>query len=162
MLKEQVISQQVSITRKAMIRNFELRLPRHAKRVIGLESGVRMVSALPEPIQPASFAESLQFIPSRVMGELRLQHIGKSGLFFSTQVMEQDSGLAYGDFSMTAGFKTASWTHQGKREPFSVQVDREASILLGMYKDIIGEQLNRHLEYQVLIHLWFETKEEDK
>lgn len=160
MLKEQVISQQISITRKSTIRNFQLRLPRQAAKVIAIECGVRMISALPPHVQPASFTESLQFIPSRVIGEFRLQHVGKAGLFFSTQVMEQDAHLAFGDFSMTGGFKPQSWTHHGKREPINVQVEREATILLGMYKDVVGEQVDQHLQYQVLIHLWFETKEE--
>lgn len=161
MLKEQVISQQLSITRRGTIRHFQIRLPRHAHKVIAIEYGIRMLSALPALEQPASFAESLRFMPSRVMGELRLQHVGKAGLFFSTQVMEQDAHLSYGDFSRTAGFVPQSWTHSAKREPIGVQIEREAPILLGVYKDIVGEDVGQHLSYHVLIRLWFETKEDE-
>ncbi len=160
MLKEQVISQQFTITRRGTIRHFQLRLPRQAEKVIAIEYGIRMISALPALQQPATFVESLRFIPSRVMGELRLQHIGKSGLFFSSQIMEQDAHLSYGDFSRTAGLVPQSWTHSAKREPIGVQIEREAPLLLGVYKDIVGEDIGAHLQYQVLIHLWFEAKEE--
>jgi hypothetical protein len=159
MPKEQVFTQQISIARKGEIKNFQFRIPLDVQKIIAVETGIRMVSALAQPATPASFTQSLRYIPARVMGELRLQHVGKGGLFFSTHVIEQDTHLPYADFSMVAGFTPKDYTHSAKREPVWAEVEREAPILFGWYRDIAGAQADQHLQYVVLVHLWYQAKE---
>jgi hypothetical protein len=43
-----------------------------------------------------------------------------------------------------------------------VNIPRETAIIMGMYKDLLGAQLNTDLQYWVLVHLWFETKEDEQ
>lgn len=159
MLIHQVTTHEIGITRRGSINHFQLRLPRHAEKVIGIECGVQMITPLPWNLAYGDFITSFHFLPSLAIGELRLQHVGKAGIFFSTQIMEQDSNLGFADFSALPGFKPKSWTHQSTKEPISVEVNREANVLLGVYRDIVGTYFNMHMEYKILIHLWFETKE---
>lgn len=160
MLQQEVITNELSITRRGSTRTFQLRLPRHAQKVIGVECGVKMITPVPRNLADGNFQTSFQFVPSLAVGELRIQHVGQAGTFFSTQIMEQDVNLNFADFSGVPGFMPKTWTHQSTKEPVSVEVDREANILLGVYRDIIGNHFNTHMKYTVLIHLWFETKED--
>ena len=162
MLHQQVLSEKIFITQKGTIRHFQLRVPRSAEKLIGMECGVRMNSVLPVLQQPAGFTQSLQFFPTRIMGELTLQNVGKGNLFYSVPVIEQDAHVSYGDYSNQAAFAPKCYTHCAKREPVEINIPRDTAIIMGMYKDLLGTELNDNLQYWILIHLWFETKEDEQ
>lgn len=162
MLHQQVLSEKILITQKGTIRHFQLRMPRSAEKLIGVECGVMMNSVLPVLQQPAGFAQSVQFFPTRNMGELTLQNVGKGNLFYSVPVIEQDAHVSYADYSNQTAFAPKCYTHSGKREPMEVNIPRETAIIMGMYKDLLGTQLNTDLQYWILVHLWFETKEDEQ
>lgn len=160
MVVEQVISERILITQKGTVRHFQLRVPRSASRLIGVECGVQMNTVLPVLQQAAGFKESIRFYPTRNMGELALQNVGKGNLFYSVPVIEQDAHTGYGDYSYQGGFAPKCYTHGGKREPIEVDVPRETAIIMAIYRDILGTQLNTNLQYWLLVHLWFETKQD--
>lgn len=43
MIKEQVIVTQVRITKAGQVKHFQVRLPKNAKRIIGIEVGGRLI-----------------------------------------------------------------------------------------------------------------------
>lgn len=45
MIREQVIVTQVKITKAAQVKHFQIRLPKNAKRIIGIEIGGRLIKA---------------------------------------------------------------------------------------------------------------------
>lgn len=161
MLREQVSSEKLFITQKGTIRHFQLRVPRSAEKLVGIECGVSMNSVLPTLQQPAGFTESLTYFPTRIMGEVTLQNVGKGNLFYSVPVIEQDAHVTYGDYSFL-GFAPKCFTHCLKREAVEVNIGRETAIIMGMYKDLLGKQLNNDLQYWIFIHMWFETKEDEQ
>lgn len=158
MLREEVISQELLITTKGTIRHFQLRVPANAEKIIGMECGVRIDTTIPTLQQPAGFSQSLQYFPPRVMGEIRLQNVGQGNLFYAVDVIEQDAHLGFADFSSQPGFAPKCWTHCNKREAVEVELNRQTAIIMGMYKDILGEQLNQNLSYWIIIHMWFATQ----
>lgn len=161
MLHQQVQSEKIFITQKGTIRHFQLRIPRSAEKLVGIECGVQMNAVLPTIQQPAGFAQSLTFYPSRTMGELSFQNIGKGNLFYSVPVMEQDAHVSYANYAHQSDFAPKCYTHCAKREPVEIEIKRDTAIVMGMYKDLLGVQLNQNLQYWIFIHLWFETKEDE-
>lgn len=98
------------------------------------------------------------FQRSLTVGELRMQSCGKSNLFYSTDVTFIDRSIGLGDFSQSNFWINQIWTHGHKREEDVVSVDECCPILLGTYRDKLGEALNIDTPYKINVYLWYSTE----
>jgi hypothetical protein len=191
-MKEQVLIKTISVTKKGEIQFFQIRIPRDAERIIGIETGLsrtmkgfaeyvrsRVYEAVPAqavaaaapvvaikvPVPapaPSSTAFPIRFQRDSLIGELKLQSLEKANVFFSDDVYESDRNIGFADFSATRFFQPSPFTHEFKRFEETVVVKGITTLIGGYYKDRIGEQFKTNLSYQVNVYVWYEVNEERK
>jgi hypothetical protein len=168
MFKERVIITKLSITKVGQIVHFQVKIPRDAIRIIGVElSGCY---SNPPMERQAAFAKLalatearmsrsfsiLQFTSSPFVGDVRLQSCEDTNVFYSDDVYLADYNLGYGDFSATALFPATSETHGYKRYEYVVNTNGETTILKGIYRDRQTANSNPQYTYTVNVYVWYE------
>jgi hypothetical protein len=190
-MKERVIIKPISITKKGEIQFFQIRIPRDAERIIGIETGLSrtgkgfseyvrrgeiyaaaalapvaaQVVAIKVPVPvpaPRNTGFPVRFQRDSLIGELKLQSLEKANVFFSEDVYESDRNIGFADFSATRFFEPSPWTHEFKRFEETVVVNGITTLVGGYFKDRIGEQFKTNLSYQVNVYVWYEVNEERK
>jgi hypothetical protein len=189
-MKQQCIIKQVPITRQGELRVFQIKIPRTAERIIGIETGIigmkyndqelaRREDAVAQQAQAAAptikvpiilpapnpgfqslFSSTFTFRPDLLIGELKLQSLERANIFYVTDVYEASLNMMYGDFSIVQGFIPQPWTHGRNRFEDVVMVNGETTILNGLFKDRLGEGIKRDWPYKVNVYVWYEIKEE--
>ena len=188
-MKERVIIKQVSITNKGEIQYFQIRLPRDAEHIIGIETGlsrtgkgfseyvrggayraapVQAVAAaapapaikVPVPVPaPQQRGFPVRFRRDALIGELKLQSLEKANVFFSEDAYESDQNIGFADYSATRFLTPSAWSHEMKRFEEKVVVNGVTTLIGGYFRDRIGEQFKTNLSYQVNVYVWYEIKE---
>jgi hypothetical protein len=90
MQKQTAVIEQISVTNKGEWKYFQIRIPKDAQAIIGIETGVRLGANIPALVPPATIVQSLAAVAPRIAGEIRLQQIGSKGILYSGRVMESD------------------------------------------------------------------------
>jgi hypothetical protein len=187
-MKERVIIKQVSITKRGETQYFQIRLPRDAAHIIGIETGIcrtgkgfseyvhsRAYAAAPVAAVAAAAPASKVPVPvpgpqaghfpvgfrrNILIGELKLQSQEKANVFFSEDVFESDQNIGFADYSATRFFSPSQWTHEFKRFEEKVVVNGVTTLIGGYFKDRIGERFKTNLSYTVNVYVWYEVNEE--
>ena len=168
MFKERVILTTLPITKTGQIVHFQVKIPRDAIRIIGVElSGCY---SNPPMERQAAFAKLalatdarmsrsfsiMQFTSSPFVGDVRLQSREVTNVFYAENVYLADYNLGYGDFSANALFPATSETHGYKRFECVVNTDGETTILKGIYRDRQNANSNPQYTYTVNVYVWYE------
>jgi hypothetical protein len=168
MIKEKVIIQKVPIATVGQVQYFQVKIPRDAKRIIGIET----TSSNVLPIMgiggiggiggggggfgiPHINLFGLIFTPSPYLGELRLLSCGKTNLFYAADIYQQDANIAEGDYSATTYFTPNDWSHGIKHEEDEVNEDGDATLLKGIFKDK-QDPSGLTYTYTVGVYVWYE------
>jgi hypothetical protein len=165
MIKEKVVIQKVPIAVVGQVEYFQVKIPRDAKRIIGIET----TSSAVEPIMgiggihgagggggiPHINLLGLIFTPSPFLGELRLLSCGKTNLFYAADIYQQDANIGQGDYSASPYFTPSDWSHGIKHEEDEVNEDGEATLLKGIFKDK-QDPSGLTYTYTVGIYVWYE------
>jgi len=187
-MKERVIIKQVPVTKRGEIQYFQIRLPRDAQHIIGIETGIcrtgkgfseyvhsrayaaALASAVatpaikvpvPVPAPRGGRFQSALFLRRDILiGELKLQSLEKANVFFSDDVYESDQNIGFADFSAVGLLTPAPWTHEFKRFEEKVVVNGVTTLIGGYFKDRIGERFKTNLSYSVNVYVWYEINEE--
>ena len=173
MIQEQVIITPIIITKAGQVKPFQIKLPKTAKRIIGVELGGRLLVTAKEKevIQKAAATSEFQteihavsaveqnresyFKRSTVIGELKLQSCEEANIFYSGY-LQSDNNMGYGDFSQNRFWKVNLFTHQAMAFEEVVMVDAESTIVQGVYKDRLGEQQEANVNYLLNVYLWYQ------
>jgi hypothetical protein len=139
-----------------------IRLPHQATKIVGIETGIRMIGTIPAPTLINDFLESFETYPSRQMGMLQLQQAGCRGIFYGCQVKDMDASIALADFSASVQFPSKIFSHGGKRLEDPIEVIKSSNIITTIYKDSGLEFYPLNTSYAVSVHVWFETQKQDK
>ena len=186
-MKERVIIKRVRITKKGELQYFQIRLPRDAEHIIGIETGLsrtgkgfsefvrdggyraapaQAVAAavpaikVPVPVPaPVNRGFPIRFRRDALIGELKLQSLEKANVFFSEDVFESDQNIGFADYSATRFLSPSAWTHELHRFEEKVVVDGVTTLIGGYFRDRIGERFKTNLSYQVNVYAWYEIKE---
>ncbi|HYG53126.1 MAG TPA: hypothetical protein VD905_19640 [Flavobacteriales bacterium] len=148
MFRDKVISRKIIVNNQEMV-YFSIRLPDNATQMIGVEYGVRFLGDVSLPESADSHVSSFAIALPVTVGNLRLEHPGCSGLFYSTSVKAPDTLIGFGDFSIAALFKPQVFTHAKKNLEDPVLVPKQARLITGIYQNIAR---TRH---ELLVHLWY-------
>jgi hypothetical protein len=154
MMKEEAIVASLSITKPKEVKNFQIRLPYDASRIVGVEFGAirTFYAEIGSYVDPEwwEFPNTndllFQVKPTKTVGEFALQTLGTENIFYRDEMKDKDSNIFWADFSKPAiinQFK--EWTHFSKRVEVNVEVDGN-TIVEGCYKDrwgIINELIAR-------------------
>lgn len=172
MMQEQVIITPIIITKAGQVKHFQVKLPKTAKRIIGVELGGRLLTPTKENgTAPKAILEEVVrqteltvaagnerengFKRNTVIGELKLQSCEEANIFYSGH-LQSDNNMGYGDFSQNRFWRVNPFTHQAMAFEEVVIVNAESTIIQGVYKDRLGEQQETNVNYLVNVYLWYQ------
>lgn len=170
-MKEKVILTAFAITQPGQIKHFQVKIPRDAKRIIGIEASASRT----EPVQttggisggggPAGgggtggtgFANPFGLLLNQdtLLGEFRLQSCGSANIFYAGTLFLGDNNEGQGYFSSIPQFTPKEFTHSPKRTEDKVNEDGSATLLKGIYRDGQSAAAGGYT-YTVKIYVWVE------
>jgi hypothetical protein len=153
MRKEKVILSSVTIASQGQIKFFQIKLPKTALRIIGIELGMRAGKVPASP--PLRSVTPLK--RSRTICELKLQSCEGANVFFSTY-LQNDPNLGFFDFTKAA-WPVKPYSHQTQLLEDPVTVDADTTIIQGMLRDRLEidlEQIDIEVNYTLNIYVWLE------
>lgn len=160
MQKQTAVIEQISVTNKGEWKYFQIRIPKDAQAIIGIETGIRLGANIPALVPPATIVQSLAAVAPRIAGEIRLQQIGSKGILYSGRVMESDHSPCMADVGALDFFPAHSWSHQSKNHEDDIRLHPNSQVMTGSYHDMLGERLGINIPYTVTLCVWYERKEE--
>jgi hypothetical protein len=158
MIKEEVIVQSLSITRKGERVYFQIPLPYDTKRVIGLEYGY--IKKAVEQIVSRRSGDGIGFYPmtifsNKVIGKLSLSCSGHEGLFYQGDLSE-NRNVFMNEQVVAVVFSPFEWTHFSKKEEITFCVDGCTRVIEGYFEDSFAEEIFTRFEYVLNLYLWIE------
>ena len=185
MFREKVIITKLPITQAGQIQHFQVKIPRDASRIIGMEVSAQYMNiqtAQGQQVKAINYKRASQYTyrtldraakgdifritPDLFLGDVRLQSCEDTNIFFAEDIYFADENLAFGDFSATnPRFFPASPTHGYKHYECVVNTRGETTILKGIYRDRQNQQSGANtlrgpvfFQYVASIYVWYETK----
>jgi hypothetical protein len=179
-LKENLAIQTIRITKKEEARYFTVRLPKEVKRIIGIETGLRVISVT-NPLQLPKSCYWLDIPRSSIAGTLKLQSTDRTNVFYSKDILKSEHSLPQGDFSFKyyppaiknpkdpalqtdrdyhnpfQFWKPQPWTHNGLVEEETILFTPSSALINGLYTDDWGKADNQDIEYVVTVYIWYEV-----
>lgn len=157
MMREQVNITQLEITKAGQVKHFQIKLPKTAKRVIGIEIGGRLIrTENPRPVPNPKEPRNSLFKRNQLVGELKLQSCEEANVFYAGE-LRLDSNMDYGDYTKHSKWIPEVFTHQMQSFEDVVITDAESTVIMGMYKDTIGLQNQRDVNYMLNVYLWYQS-----
>jgi len=168
--REGVIVSTFTVQRPKQVRLFQVKIPREAHEVIGIELGARWLSGnLPNfeaapidgatpPDVPLPWQLPFKQLRNFDLGEVKLQSYEKANIFFSGDLI-LNRNLDTGDYT-NAGFAPKEYTHQYHLQEVEVSVRAETTLVQGIYRDKTSEFISGAFSYQVNVYVWVASKED--
>ena len=180
-MKEGVIIQSIGITKKKEQIFFQVKLPRDTHKIIGIETGLFVESALPGFI-PNIQGNANMIRRNGLIGTLQLQASGKPNLFYAKEIFDKDINIGVNELKIVPpevinerliepmrlkaddvpdegnNFSDFTiWSHGTKREEDPVNVCG-CQIINGQFKDTVGEYYETNIQYKIILYIWIERK----
>ena len=177
MMREQVIIQSISISKRGQQNFFQVKLPRDTHKIIGIETGLCLLN-VPGYFIPAS-EQSMLMRRNNLMGVVKLRANGKPDVFYSKEVFERDINISAGEIIIVPPPVVSEertplrklneqpdgnsfdyftyWTHGTKREEDPLSICG-CSVINGQFKDVAGEYFGTDMQYKVMLYIWIERK----
>lgn len=185
MKRARVIIKEVQVTKQGEIKNFQIKLPKNVRRVIAIETDVRVDSKV-EGFSTGEIKPTPKFetIPVReigieadgrlsapflswtlqknpVTGKLKLKSMERTYIFYEEWLhfILFNGGVP----DMTMGMFARSPISLNKnRTAKKVDVPVTTTIVNGIYEDTLGKFLQHDITYTIKVFVWVETEEENK
>lgn len=151
MMREQVNITPIEITKAGQIKHFQIRLPKTAKKVIGVEIGGRFLQGS-NPLP--NINSDTPFKCNQLVGELKLQSCEEANVFYAGE-LRLDRNMAYGDYTKNTQWIPEVFTHQMQSFEDVVITNADSTVINGMYKDNIGLQSQQSVSYLLNVYLWY-------
>lgn len=177
MIREHVVITPIRITKSGQVKHFQVKLPKNTKRIIGIELGGRWLTdtktdggvvlqpkaAVSEVYVKEQFVRETEsrtqfFKRNTLIGELKLQSCEEANIFYAGD-LQLDNNIGLGDFSQSAYWRPAPFSHQSQTFEEVVIVDGESTMIQGVYKDRFGAILKTPANYLVNVYVWTEIEE---
>ena len=155
MNKEVVIIKRILIDKPNQLSVFDIKIPRQAKKIIGIEMGLRWLTGT-APTEPLFNSSDGFFKINRntTVGELKLQSYDSAKVFYTNELIIFQN-FTHSDFT-SSGFKPSAFTHQTQSTLDPIQITENPAIVQGIYKDILKPLTA--FSYSVNIYVWLENK----
>lgn len=151
MMQVQVNITPIEITKAGQIKHFQIRLPKTAKKVIGVEIGGRFLQGS-NPLP--NINSDTPFKRNQLVGELKLQSCEEANVFYAGE-LRLDRNMAYGDYTKNTKWIPEVFTHQMQSFEDVVITNADSTVINGMYKDNIGLQNQQSVSYLLNVYLWY-------
>ncbi len=171
MSRVRILVTEATITKAGQVTHFQVKLSKHAFKIVGIETDVLLKSRSgKEVIAPSAMPEikTLEALVTarepriegyyNVAGKLKLQSMEKENIFFSDWVK---ASVFYEGFKQPKAFEIHSGLKdiRGKTAPKKVDVPVESTIINAIYLDTIGKFHKQDLLYTLKVFVWIETSE---
>jgi len=181
---QDVIIQQLNITKLGEQHYFQINVPRSAEAIVGVEVGAFINQSL---IGQNNTAPNRFFIRrNRVIGEVRLQMPNQPNFFYSSEIVSEDKNIATDDIPsfrstnngrisyrrslnnppppppppriLNNPLKSFQHTHGYRKELDEILTCNER-IIYGCYKDIIAKSTQVDLNYTIQVYIWYQEED---
>ncbi|MDP3557673.1 MAG: hypothetical protein Q8T03_09885 [Bacteroidota bacterium] len=159
MSRVRILVSETSITKADQLKYFQIKLSKHAIKIVGIETDVFLKSKLRSvgiALEPK--ADIPRVTNYNVAGKISLQSMEKENIFFSDWVKASVFYEGFGkpeSFQIHSGLKDV----RGKTAPKKVDVPVESTIINALYRDNVGKQLKQDISYILKVFVWVETNE---
>ena len=172
MSRVRILVAETSITKAGQVKHFQIKLSKHAFKIVGIETDVFFKSrtgkevAVPfatvgiknmERVTPVREARNER--PYNVAGKLKLQSMEKENIFFEDWVK---ASVFYEGFKQPKAFEIHSGLKdiRGKTSPKKVDVPVISTIINALYHDNIGKYYKQDISYMLKVFVWMEVNEQ--
>lgn len=162
MIVEQAIVHKISIKQIGQRVSFQVRLPRDAYRLVGIEYDVRKIytdsgaSGLRVFIEEPTAEPLFKRNSNKVIGRLSLHNNFCEGLFYQGDVVEDRNVIQYEEIANRV-FEPKPWMQSTRREEIGFSV--KAGLIQGLFEDKHEVNEFSELEYELSIYFWIEKCE---
>lgn len=172
MSRVRILVTETSITKAGQVKHFQIKLSKHAFKIVGIETDVFLKSRSGKDGVAAYAKAEIKTIESyvaraevrkegyyNVAGKLKLQSMEKENIFFSDWVRASvfyEGFFKLGAFRIHSGLKDI----RGKTAPKKVDVPVESTVINALYHDTIGKHLKQDISYTLKVFVWMETNEQ--
>ncbi len=155
-MKERAIITTLTLTKPFEYRHFQVRIPRDAVHICGVEATGRFIGKA-----GSVGKESNDFLYRRnyLFGDLWLQSCEEANRFYTGEIRANDINTVMSDFSIPPTWKAKEWTNGGKQEAETVIVDGDTTVVNGLYRDKTGKEITAILGYEIKVVIWYKTNE---
>jgi hypothetical protein len=172
---ESVTVHTITISKKGEWKYFQVRLPKDAKKIIGVETGLHVLDELPFEVAGA-VSKRFGIERNNLMGELKLQSLDTANIFYAKDIVEEDRNMANDRIRINnyeppnerrfALMREAPppdlwqplfpWTHGKKLEEEGLLMLHNP-VIAGIYRDAIGKQYETDIQYKVMLYIWHDS-----
>lgn len=160
MSRVRILVSETSITKAGQVKHFQIKLSKHAFKIVGIETDVFLKSkARKEVIEPdPTGVIPRETVTNNTAGKLKLQSMEKENIFFSDWVK---ASVFYEGFKQPKAFEIRSGLRdiRGKTAPKKVDVPIESTIINALYHDNIGKFYKQDISYTLKVFVWMEVNE---
>jgi hypothetical protein len=173
MSRTRIFITEVPITKAGQIKNFQIKLPGNAIKIIGVANDLRMgipsvggvatgPGNVPTSVKTptAGSAGGLSNAPSGLVAKIILQSLEKANLFYWDRIWS----LPFMDGIGSVTEDPYAWDAfqlLKKADYKTVSIPAGTTILNGILQDLIGAALRKDIAYTVKVLLWIETDEKE-
>ena len=151
-MKTRMLIHSFNITATSQRKNFQVNLPRDARRITGI--GHSLVLATSELIAIPDNKDDLFFRPTVSAGDIRLQSFERAGWFYAGEVTSHDRNLFWGDPSVVLKYVPHPATHSiSNYSAVDVLVDGKTTVIQGHYVDKWGSFIGEDIVYKVILYI---------
>ncbi|MBN8877053.1 MAG: hypothetical protein J0I32_05860 [Sphingobacteriales bacterium] len=179
MMTEQAIVHKILITQIGQRVSFQVRLPKDARRLIGLEYDARKISGNAyvsflnayvnflfvdeggegdPPLFGTQGDPSFRPNPNKLIGRLSLRNSFCEGLFYQGNLVEDNNTEQYEGIALQ-GYVPKPWMHSTRREEIGINVN--PGLIQGFFEDSYGVNSHTELEYELILYFWIEKCSND-
>ncbi len=150
------------ITKKGERNYFQVKLPRYAEVIIGIESGASFSEAA--VLNTVDRDYRLMIRRSRVLGKIQLQTNDTSNFFYAGDLVQEDINDFFtpmSPFDAKTGhplWNSKTFSAGRMKDLHEVRIGEE-KVIYGCYKDLVGEAEEKDIEYTVLIYVWYQYED---
>lgn len=172
-MREEVIIQSITISRRGEQHYFQMKLPRNTHKIIGVETGLYILSASVY-LFGTMHGEMNALFRNNLIGRLQLKANGKPDIFYSKEIFERDYNIGAGEIKQFINAAPpmrrlaqdpdgnsfsdfTQWTHGTKREEDPLNICN-CTVINGQFRDAIGDYFGMDLQYKVMLYLWIERQ----
>lgn len=175
MMRARVIIKEITIRKQGEVQFFQIRLPKNARRIIGVDTDIVLLSALQQQadasirpdkgngVPPSMEVNRTPFLrwtakSNPTVGKLKLQSMDRHNLFFDSWLsfIYLNSAMPDMRFGLYPRNPYSLITNSHPR-PVSVPVSNMS--INGLFTDAIGTRRQIDTSYRVKVFLWIETSE---
>ena len=153
MISESVIVSSIGIFRPKQVVSFQIRIPREAERILGVEIDFNLVNGVwPQVPTNPNWTLPLSAKRNVNIGILKMQSSEQANIFFTTRLQtDRNTGFANpsGNF-----FTPKEFSHQGQSHEDSLNISGASTIVEGVFKDRLYESIEGNYQYKVEIYTW--------